>query len=165
MLPININPKKILKYKRKIESKLKVKIILLKDSIKIDGDPESEYFTEKVIHALDYDFHIDDALLLQDENYMFEILDIKDISKRKKMEEVRARIIGTQGRTLKLIQEISNCEIKLKNNDLAILGDVEDVPVAIDAMKKLIQGSKQSNVYQFLERRRKQNKLMNISTP
>jgi len=160
MLQINITPKKILKYKKKLENKLKIKIILLNDSIKISGKAEDEYFAEKVFQAIEFDFHIDDALLLTDENYMLEIIDIKNISKRKNMEEVRARIIGTQGRTLKLLQEISNCEIKLKNNNVSILGDFEDVQIAIDALKKLIKGSKQSNVYQFLERRKKESKLL-----
>ncbi|MBU0958061.1 MAG: hypothetical protein KKF56_04610 [Nanoarchaeota archaeon] len=160
MLSININPKKILKYKKKLENKLKIKIVLLKDSIKINGDAEAEYFGEKIITAIEYDFDFENTLLLTDENYMFEIIDIKDISKRRNMEEVRSRIIGTQGRTLALLQNISNCEIKLRDNNVAILGDVEDVPIVIDALTKLIKGSKQSNVYQFLERRRKESKLL-----
>lgn len=150
---------RILKHKKEIEEKLLVKIKIKDEKIEINGEADKEFIAEKAITALDFGFPIDVALLLTDENYVLEILNIKNITRRKKLEEVRGRVIGKQGKTLQLICTLSNCFIELKENEVAIIGDAEDIKDVVNAMTSLIRGSKQGNVYSYLEKARARKKI------
>ena len=104
-------------------------------------------------------FSIDKALLLKQENIILQTIHIKDITKRQDLERVRARIIGTQGRTLKTLNNLTNCDFSLKNNNIGIIGDTDSIEEGIQAVTSLIQGSKQSNVYAHAEKEMKKKRL------
>ena len=89
------------------------------------------------------------------EDYMLESISIKSISKRKNISQIKARIIGTKGKTLKLLSELSECHIALHNNIVSIIGTFEKIKIAESAIKNLIKGSKQANVYFYLEKHKK----------
>ena len=148
------NKRKIAQNKGLIEKKLGVEIGFKGNNIIISGDELSEYLALRVFDAVERGFSINEALLLADENYMFEKISIKDISRRKNLSEVRARVIGTFGRTLKTMCGLSNCEIVLHDNMVGIIGKADDIEFALTAMKSLIKGSKQANVYSYLEKSR-----------
>ena len=86
------------------------------------------------------------------ENFSFEILNIKDYTKRKDLDRVRARIIGKGGKTLKTLHGLTKCYFELNNNNVGIIGDDEHIKNAEDAVVAIIKGAKQSNVYSFLEK-------------
>jgi len=138
--------------------KLKVKIDVngRRVSVKsVAGKEVDEYFAVKVLEALDYPFLIDDVLLLAKEEYLMEVLDIKNFTKRKNLEVIKARIIGRGGKTLDVLYNLTDCVVVVQDNDVAILGKAEDVHDATQAVISLIQGSKQGNVYSRLEKRNK----------
>jgi len=147
--------KKILKDKKKIESKLNIRIKIDGSNIEISGDELGIYIAEKVIEALEKNFPVHIALLLSEENYMLENLQIKNITNRKNLVTIRARIIGKEGKTIKLMSELSACYITLNDNVVSIIGSVEKIKEAENAIKGLILGSKQDNVYKYLEKSRK----------
>ena len=152
------NKRKIAQNKGLIEKKLGVKINFEGNSMIISGDELNEYIFLRVFDAVELGFSINEALLLADENYMFEKINIKDVSRRKNLSEVRARVIGTFGRTLKTMCGLSNCEIVLHDNIVGVIGKADDIEFALTAMKSLIKGSKQANVYSYLEKSRKLEK-------
>jgi len=136
-----------------LEKKLNIKIILKGKEITIEGEAIDEYIAEKVLTALNFGFPFKTALLLkEEENYEFEILNIKDFTKRKDLERIRARIIGTKGRTLRTLTELTKCFFELKDNSIGIIGDVEYIKNAQTSLISLIHGTKQANVYAFLEK-------------
>ena len=138
--------------KESIEKKLGVKITIKGKRAEIEGDPVEEYEALLIIDALDFGFSLKDALRLTDENVAFRKLHIKQFTKRKNLEEVRGRIIGTEGKTKRAVEEISGCAIALHQNAVGIIGPAENIEEATTALKSLIKGSKQTNVYRFLER-------------
>ncbi len=142
---------RILKNKRRLESKLKVKITNKGQEVSIDGKPEDEYTAEKVIDALNFGFPFSDALLIKDEDYMLEIINIKDHTRRKDLASVRARIIGKGGKTLKTLCKLTRCCFEIKDNEVGIIGSPEHIKNAQEAVTSIIRGSKQSNIYKFLE--------------
>ena len=73
------------------------------------------------------------------------------------MKIIKARIIGKKGKTLKLLCKLSECHITLHNNTVSIICKSEKIKETITAIKNLIKGSKQGNVYSFLERQRKKH--------
>ena len=146
--------KKILRNKKLLESRLKVRIEIKGLSINLDGEEIDIYVAEKVLEAIERNFPVNTALLLIDENYVLEDIPIKDVTKKKNLEQIRARIIGTKGKTLKTISELSECYITLHENTVSIIGPAEKIKDAINAIESLIRGSKQSNVYKYLEKQR-----------
>ena len=143
---------RILKNKEKLESKLDVRIKIRGKEVSVSGKPEDEYIAVKVFQALDFGFPFSDTLLIKEEDFMLEILNIKDYTKRKDLKVVRARIIGKKGRTLRALNELTKCDFELKGNELGILGDPEYIKNAQEAATSLIRGAKQANVYSFLEK-------------
>src|SRR3989344_6037736 len=91
---------RITKNRKKLEERLHVKIDNSGKDITVTGNPEDEYVAVKVIEALDFGFPFSVALLIKEDDLMFEILNIKDHTRRKDLRSVRARIIGKEGKTL-----------------------------------------------------------------
>jgi KH domain-containing protein len=149
---ISDNISKIMKNKNRLERMLNVKIILKKDEISLEGAPENEYIAEKVIDAINLGFSLPVALLIKEEDFLFEILDIKHYTRRKDLETVRARLIGRGGKTLKTLNTLTECHFEIKDNCVGIIGSPECIKNAQNAVISLIQGSKQANVYSFLEK-------------
>ena len=145
----------MLQNKEELEKKLKVKIIVKGQSTTISGNQVDEFFAERVLQALDFPFSLDEALLLLNEDYVFEVLSIKDYTKRKNLSIIKGRIIGTKGKTLKVLQDLSNAFIAVKENNVAIIAHSDNFKDSMQAVISIIHGSKQGNVYAHLEKARK----------
>ncbi|MBD3247378.1 hypothetical protein GF378_02040 [Candidatus Pacearchaeota archaeon] len=143
---------RIIKARKKLEKKLNVKINNKGREIILEGDAEDEYIAEKVIDALDFGFSMKNALLIKERDYMFEIINIKKHTRRKNLKAIKARIIGTKGGTLSTLKELTKCFFEIKDNKVGIIGDPLLIKNAQDAVIKLIQGSRQANVYSYLEK-------------
>jgi ribosomal RNA assembly protein len=150
---------KVLQNKKKLESELEIKITNQGKNLFVDGDTDKEFTAIQLMEAINLGFSIEKALLLKDENIILQTIHIKDITKRHDLERVRARIIGTQGKTLKTLDTLTNCEFSLQDNQIGIIGDTEDIEEAIQAVTSLIQGSKQANVYAHAEKEIKKKRL------
>ena len=146
------NVGKIRQNKEEIEKKIDVQIKIKGRQIEIEGAPVEEYETRTIIEALDFGFTIKDALRLSDESIAFRKLRIKQFTRRKDLEEVRGRIIGTEGKTKRTVENVSGCTVVVHDNSVGIIGPAENIEEATTAVKNLIKGSKQANVYRFLER-------------
>ncbi len=85
---------RILKNKKRLEEKLNVKITNRGKEVSIKGKPSDEYIAEKVIDALNFGFPFSVAMLIKGEDFLFEVINIKEHTKRHDLENIRARIIG-----------------------------------------------------------------------
>jgi len=146
------NIRRILKNKEELEKLLEIKLSAQGGELEINGEAEEEYIAEKVIDALSFEFPFSEALLIKKEDFMFEQINIKDFTRRRNLEAVRARIIGKKGRTLRALQELTKCYFELKENIVGIIGDPEYIKNAQEAVISLAKGTKQANVYSFLEK-------------
>ena len=146
--------KRIIRNKEKLEDNLEIKITNRGKEISIEGSPEEEYYAEKVINALGFGFSFSTAILIKKGDFIFEVLNIKDYTKRKDLERIRARIIGKGGKTLKVLHDLTECYFELNENRVGIIGISEYVKNAEEAVISIIKGAKQTNVYNFLERNR-----------
>ncbi|MBU1135925.1 MAG: KH domain-containing protein [Nanoarchaeota archaeon] len=153
---------KIIRNKKKLEKNLKVKIKRIQNQVFIEGDEIDVYLAENVIYAISVDFPINIALLLLNEDYVLENIPIKSILNKGNLFRTKSRIIGKQGKTLKILEELSNCYFKLSDNTVSIIGPSENIKDAVTALKSLIYGSKQSNVYSYLEKQRKKQFPANL---
>lgn len=146
---------KIVKNKEILEKKLKVKISIEGRKISAQGTELDEFLALKVFEALDLGFSIDASLMLCEQDFLLEKLEIKNLTPRRNLEQVRARIVGKDGRTKELIEELTDCDISLSGNEIGVIGQVERIKICMNALTKLVQGSKQSSVYSYLEKQHK----------
>lgn len=145
---------RIIKSKGNLERELNVAIEIKGKEVSISGKPEEEYIAEKIIEALDFGFPFSDALKIKKEDIMFEILNIKACATNKNFERIRGRIIGKEGKALRTISNLGDCNIELSGNKLGIIGNAENIRAVEEACKLLIKGSKHANVYAYLEKHR-----------
>ena len=102
--------------------------------------------------------------LLEDENF-FEMVDLKDFvgERSHQQRRIRARIIGSQGKVRKLIENLTDVEITIYKSTVVLVGDAEGIGLARQAVEMLAGGSEHGTVLSFLERRRKRMKFDNRS--
>jgi len=143
---------RVLKNKSRLEKYLNVKISVKDQEVTIEGKPEDEYIAEKVLQALDFGFPLSVALLIKQNDYMLEALNIKDLTKRKDLGRIRSRIIGKNGKALRTLSSLTQCYFELKDNFVGIIGHPENIKTAQEGISSLIRGSKHSNVYSYLEK-------------
>lgn len=144
----------IKKKQKKLSRILNVKIKIEGNEITLEGAGDNEYVAEKVIEAIDFGFSAPTALLIKQEDFLFSVLDIKDYTPKKDLQRIRARIIGTGGKTLRTLLTLTDCHFETKDNKVGIIGSPEAMLNAQNAVISLVQGSKQANVYAFLEKHR-----------
>ena len=148
----------IIRNKYQIEEALELKLENKGKLVFITGNAQNEYLGLHVLEALNLGFSIERALLLKNEDTILQVLNIKNITKRNDLERVRGRIIGTHGKTLGNLKELTDCFIAVRENQIGIIGNTEDIDDAILAVKSLVRGSKQGNVYAKLEKEKKKKK-------
>ena len=143
---------RVTKNREKLEKSLNVKISNRGKEIVMEGPPLDEYVAEKVLDALDFGFPFSVAMSIKEEEYVFEIISIKKYTKKSDLKKVRARIIGSGGKTLRALTELTKCNFEIKGNEIGIIGDAEEIKPAQQALISLIRGSKTANVYAYLEK-------------
>ena len=144
--------KKVQKVIPKLESRLKVKISISGRRLTIRGDELLQFLALKVLRATDFGFDPDDAVLLLNDNFTFEILNMKDHSRRKNMADVRARVIGTEGKAKKTIELLTGAVLFIRGNEVGIIVDSEHLDAVTTGLTSLIQGAKHGNVFAYLEK-------------
>jgi ribosomal RNA assembly protein len=148
---------KIKKAIKILEEKLEVKISYSKNNFQISGEEYSEFLCGEIIKATDFGFNVEDALLLKREDFSLQFLNIKDYSKKENLENVRARIIGANGRAKGTIEELTGAIIVVNTNQIGIIVRADHLDSVVQAIILIIHGSKHANVFAYLE---KQNVLL-----
>ena len=143
--------RKILRSRKKLEKELGIKIEVRGNTVELKGGELDIFIGKKVLDALDKDFPANIALLLINEDYILEDILIKSI-RHKNLSKTRARIIGTKGKTLKTLCELSSCYITLHDNTVSIIGKAENIKETMTAIETLIRGSRQTNIYSYLRK-------------
>jgi ribosomal RNA assembly protein len=141
--------------KKLIEQKTKTKLEINEegDVIISSNDSLDIFITTTIIKAIGRGFNPDIALMLLNENYCLEIIEIKDFCGKSKKHFIRAkaRIIGTEGKAKRIIEQLTKTEISIYGKTISIIGEFSTALLAKQAIEKLLQGSKHGNVYKFLE--------------
>ena len=83
---------------------------------------------------------------------------MKDIAGKNKntMERLKGRVIGTGGKSREEIERLTDTYISVYGKTIGIIGEVEHVSLARDAVAMLLQGSMHKTVYQYLEKKKKE---------
>lgn len=119
-------------------------------------DPIIKMKIKDVIKAIGRGFNPDKALFLLEDGVYFELLDIRNYVGKspKAIKRIRGRVIGKEGRTRELIEELSEAYISIYGNTIGIIGGVTESKIAKRAVEMLLDGSPHSAVYNYLEKMR-----------
>jgi ribosomal RNA assembly protein len=124
-------------------------------------DPSILFKAKDVVLAIGRGFSPERAFkLLESDDIALDIIDLRDYLGKSESElrRIRGRIIGRDGKTRQIIEEMSGALISVYGHTVAIIGDFEQINIAREAVLMLINGSEHSTVYRFLQRRRQEMK-------
>lgn len=148
-----------------LEKKLNVRIEIDDDdgSVTLEGEPVDIFFATPVIRAIGRGFDTNIALKLLDDEYGFNLVDIRDYANSKEaLARLKGRVIGEKGKARKIIEEQSECDLAIWGHTVGIIGHLEDIEIATNSVFKILEGQPHSAVYLYLEKikRRKRHQQM-----
>jgi ribosomal RNA assembly protein len=130
------------------------------DDTNTGADPLMALKMRDIIRALGRGFSPEHAMRLFSDDIYFELVDIHDyVGKNKsRMRQVSARIIGSEGKTRRIIEEQTGCHLAIQGHTVGIIGDLTNLGNAKKACDMILRGAEHASVYGFLEsQRRKSN--------
>lgn len=147
--------------KKRVEERTRTKLTLDDSSVTIEGEPLDEWMAVDVVKAVGRGFSPDKALLLIQENMYLEILPLPDVvgGSSKQYLRLKGRVIGREGKVRKKLEEFTGCFVSVYGKTVSIIGSVDDVGIAREAVLKLLSGSPHSTVFRFLERSQSLRKI------
>ena len=147
---------------REIESRSEVRLDIDSESgsvaIESVGDPITALVAPDIVRAIGRGFKPDAALsLLDDEMRMFDLIDISDKTRNDNdLRRQKGRLIGENGRTRELMEELSGADVVIYGSTIGMIGDPEEVEAVRRATGMILDGAPHGAVYSFLERKHRE---------
>jgi ribosomal RNA assembly protein len=111
------------------------------------------YMAEKALKAISIGFGIEEALLLKDDTYDLDVIDLREVARnREDLIRIKARVIGAGGRFRKTLEDMTGAKIVVGEKLIGIIGDFEQCKIAKEALTRLVSGQSHQAVMKFLER-------------
>jgi ribosomal RNA assembly protein len=122
------------------------------------GDPVSALVAPDIVRAIGRGFKPDAALsLLDDEMRMFDLIDISDKTRNDNdLRRQKGRLIGENGRTRELMEELSGADVVIYGSTIGMIGDPEEVEAVRRATGMILDGAPHGAVYSYLERKHRE---------
>ena len=123
-------------------------------------DPSGALQAKDIVLAIGRGFSPERAFRLFSEDNTLDIIDLHDFFGKNEAEirRVDGRIIGREGKTRRILEELTGTAISVSGHTVSIIGGYEAVTMAKDALEKLIKGRQHGTFYKFLRRRRQEIK-------
>jgi ribosomal RNA assembly protein len=120
----------------------------------------------EVVQAIARGFSPEKALkLFDDEDLMFETMDLSNIARTEKdLERIKGRIIGSDGKTRDLFENLTNTNISVYGKTVSLIGYSEQNTVARKGIDMLLEGAAHGPVYKFLEKKKSELKLAELGS-
>jgi ribosomal RNA assembly protein len=125
------------------------------------NDPSLLFKAKDVVTAIGRGFSPEQAFrLLRNEDDIFDFIDLRAVFGRSEsdIKRVKGRVIGANGKTRKLIEELTDASVVVYGHTIGFIGTFEQVDVARNAVQMLINGSQHHTVYKYLQRKRSEFK-------
>ncbi|MEM0441000.1 MAG: KH domain-containing protein [Candidatus Caldarchaeum sp.] len=143
-----------------VDSKEGTVIINLAKPVEQGGDPTSLFKARDIVTAIGRGFPPEKALKLTRDGYVLAVIDLTEHvgDSINHLTRVKARVIGSQGKTRKIIEETCHVDVSVYGDTVSIIGEFEDVRAAEEALLTLVRGAPHGAVYRMVNeyaRRRK----------
>ena len=150
--------------KEYIESKLMLELQIESESGGVtillserNSDPSTIFKAKDVVSAIGRGFSPEQAFrLIRNEEDIFDFIDLRTIFGRSEsdIKRIKGRIIGANGKTRALIEELTEANVVVYGHTIGIIGTFDQVDVARNAVQMLINGNQHHSVYKYLQKKR-----------
>jgi ribosomal RNA assembly protein len=159
------------KVKQHIEEKLQVKLeidgegsitIMLSEKA---SDPSLLLKAKDVVTAIGRGFSPEVAFrLIRNEEEIFDIIDLRVIFGRSEsdIKRIKGRIIGADGKTRRLIEELTEADVVVYGHTIGLIGKFEQVDAAHNAVQMIIEGCQHHTMYNYLQKKRTELKKQKL---
>jgi len=158
---IKAHIEKTLNVELDIDKEGSVSIVLLE----VASDPSMLLKAKDVVTAIGRGFPPETAFrLIRNEDEIFDMVDLRLVFGRSEsdMKRIKGRIIGTEGKTRRLIEELSEANVVVYGHTVAIIGSYEQADIARNAVQMIIEGCQHHSVYKYLQRKRTELKKQKL---
>ena len=133
-------------------------LVTVKAESALETDPFS---ATRVIEAIGRGFSPQRARRLLDEGTALEVIDLRDYAGRSanSLARIRGRVIGEKGKSRRVIEELTACNLSIYGRTVAIIGEAPEVQLASEAVRSLATGSQHKTVYNSLQKARTKRKM------
>ncbi len=128
-------------------------------------DPSVLFRAKEVVSAIGRGFSPEKARrLLDDEETALVIVDMRDFVGKSEsdIKRLSGRIIGREGKTRRLIEELTDAYVSVYGHTVGIIGAAEEAEIARQAIEMFIRGRLHTSVYRFLHAKRRELKKKRI---
>jgi ribosomal RNA assembly protein len=160
------------KVKQKIEEKLMIELQIESEAGGVTivlsertNDPSLLFRAKDVVTAIGRGFSSDHAFrLLRNDDDIFDFIDFRVVFGRSEsnIKRIKGRIIGANGKTRKLIEELTDASVVVYGHTVGFIGTFEQVDAARNAVQMLIDGCQHHTVYKYLQRKRSEFKKQRL---
>jgi ribosomal RNA assembly protein len=150
-----------------IEEKTETVIVIDSDTGEVEirpgenlKDPVKLFKARDIVKAIGRGFSPEQSIKLADDDYYLEIIRLKPLigDTQNRLRRVKGRIIGTDGKTRKSIEELTKVSLVVSGSTVSIIGNFEQVNEARETVMSIINGSKIESVIGRLEQKRQEIK-------
>jgi ribosomal RNA assembly protein len=134
-----------------------VKIVLSENQ----PDPSMLLRAKDVVMAIGRGFAPEVAYrLIRNEDEVFDLVDLRLTFGRSEadIQRIKGRIIGSEGKTRRLIEELTEANVAVYGHTIGIIGTFEEADAARNAVQMIIEGCEHKTVYRYLQRKRTEMK-------
>jgi ribosomal RNA assembly protein len=160
------------KVKQNIEEKLIVELEIESEAGGVTimlsertNDPSLLFRAKDVVTAIGRGFSPEHAFrLLRNDDDIFDFIDFRVVFGRSEtdIKRIKGRIIGANGKTRKLIEELTDTSVVVYGHTVGFIGTFEQVDAARNAVQMLIDGCQHHTVYKYLQRKRSEFKKQKL---
>jgi ribosomal RNA assembly protein len=113
-----------------------------------------------IVKAIGRGFSPESAMRLFSDEAYFELIDINEFTgkNRERQRQVTARLIGTDGKTRRILEEQTGCAFAIYGHTVGIIGGIEEIVIAKQAVEMILGGAEHATAYRFLENQRRKAK-------
>lgn len=124
-------------------------------------DPLGVWNANHIVKAIARGFNPEVALKLVSDDYYLEVISLPIyIGKSKKaLARYKSRIIGTEGKTREIIMQMAEVDMAIYGKTVSLIGEMDNIMVAKEAIEMILKGSRHKSVYEFLERKKEDLKM------
>ena len=134
--------------------------------VRISYEPEAlveanPFKAVDIVSAIARGFSPQRAFALLEEEKMLTVVDLREFAGKSEnaIARIKSRLIGTDGKARKIIEQLTESEISIYGHTVSIIGDPEESRVAKEAVEKLAIGGTHKATYEMLQKYRTKQKM------
>ena len=106
-----------------------------------------------IVKAIGRGFSPQNAYRLFNDDADFFIFDLYDYvgKKQSHIRRLKSRIIGREGKTKRVLEELTDSSISIYGHTISIISDINRINILKKSIDMLLTGSKHATVYRFVE--------------